>query len=142
VSETVIRRIDAGRDRASVVDLWRTVFGYAAPHNDPESVIRKKLEVGDGLFFVTVLDSQVVGTVMAGYDGHRGWIYLLAVSPAARGRGIGAQLLRRAEIALRKLGCAKVNLQVLEDNQGVVDFYEQAGYAVERRISMGKLLDL
>jgi ribosomal protein S18 acetylase RimI-like enzyme len=92
------------------------------------------------LFFVAECDGEVIGTVMAGYDGHRGWIYSLAVKPEARSRGTGRQLIRHAETALARAGCAKVNLQVVDENKGVVEFYRKAGYAVEPRISMGKLL--
>ena len=136
----VVRQFDGSRDRPAVVALWRQVLGYGAPHNDPDLAITKKTEVSDGLFFVAERDGVVVGTVMAGYDGHRGWIYSLAVKPEARGRGIGTQLIRRAEAALAKAGCVKVNLQVVEANRGVVEFYRKAGFAVEQRISMGKLL--
>jgi ribosomal protein S18 acetylase RimI-like enzyme len=140
-TDVVIRQFDDARDRPAVVTLWQQVFGYGTPHNDPEFAIGKKLAVDDGLFFVAERDGAVIGTVMAGYDGHRGWIYSLAVKPEMRGRGTGRQLVLHAEAALAKAGCVKVNLQVLADNQGVVDFYRKAGYAVEARISMGKLLN-
>jgi ribosomal protein S18 acetylase RimI-like enzyme len=136
----VIRQFDDTRDRASVVALWRQVFAYRSPHNDPELAIGKKLAVIDGLFFVAERDGEVIGTVMAGYDGHRGWMYSLAVKPESRSRGTGTLLVRHAEAALARAGCVKVNLQVVEENKGVVDFYRKAGYAVEPRISMGKLL--
>jgi len=140
-TDVVIRQFDEARDRTSVVTLWHQVFGYGAPHNHPEFSIGKKLKVNDGLFFVAECDGEVIGTVMAGYDGHRGWIYSLAVKPEARSRGTGRQLILHAETALAKVGCIKVNLQVIEDNKGVVDFYRKAGYTVEPRISMGKLLN-
>ncbi|NLF39496.1 GNAT family acetyltransferase [bacterium] len=136
----LIRQFDAGNDTPSVTALWRAVLGYGAPHNEPAFVIEKKLEVHDGLFFVAECDGAVVGTVMAGYDGHRGWIYSLAVKSDVRGKGIGLRLVRHAEAALARAGCVKVNLQVVETNKGVVEFYRKAGYAVEPRISMGKLL--
>ena len=140
LTRTVIRPFDAARDQVAVVSLWRIIFGYGAPHNDPEFIIRMKLAVDDGLFSVAECGGEMIGTVMAGYDGHRGWIYSLAVQPAARGKGTGSQLLQHAEAALAARGCVKVNLQVLADNNGVVDFYRQAGYTVEPRISMGKLI--
>jgi ribosomal protein S18 acetylase RimI-like enzyme len=89
---------------------------------------------------VALLDDKLVGTVMGGYDGHRGWIYSLAVTPSARRRGIGAKLVTYVERELAARGCPKVNLQLLASNAGTVAFYQKLGYAVEARISMGKLL--
>ena len=127
-------------DEPSVVVLWTDVFGYSAPHNDPASVIRQKLAVDRELFFVATQRGAVVGTVMGGYDGHRGWIYSLAVAPAARRAGIGPALMHHVEQELVWRGCPKINLQVLAANAAVVAFYRQLGYTVEERVSMGKLL--
>jgi ribosomal protein S18 acetylase RimI-like enzyme len=126
--------------RAAVIDLWRTVFGYEAAHNEPSLVIDKKLAVNDGLFFVATENHTVIGTVMAGYDGHRGWLYSLAVHPDHARRGLGAQLVSHAEQALTALGCMKINLQILDTNHSVTRFYETLGYSVEPRVSMGKKL--
>jgi ribosomal protein S18 acetylase RimI-like enzyme len=98
------------------------------------------LAVERDLFFVAAVDGAVVGTVMGGYDGHRGWVYSVAVDPRHRRRGIGAALLRRLEAALTERGCLKVNLQVRAWNAGVVPFYEKLGYRVEEVVSMGKRL--
>src|SRR5689334_3954259 len=100
--------------RSEVVALWTSVFGYDAPHNSPTLAIDKKLAVDDQLFFVAVVGGSVAGTVMAGYDGHRGWIYSLAVAPPFRRRRIGAQLMAAAENALTQRGCVKINLQIME----------------------------
>jgi ribosomal protein S18 acetylase RimI-like enzyme len=135
-----IRRFQKRNDRAQVMAIWKTVFGYSAPHNDPALAIDRKAAAKDGLLFVAARGKQVIGTVMAGYDGHRGWIYHLAVLPDYRTQGMGKVLMEHAESALKRLGCVKVNLQVLENNSGVVDFYRKLGYAVEPRISMGKIL--
>lgn len=126
------------RHRAAVIDLWKDVFGYETPRNDPDLVIDRKLAVDDGLFFVAEDNETVIGTIMAGYDGHRGWIYALAVHPDRRRQGIGTRLLARAERALTDRGCVKVNLQILASNARVQAFYEAHGYAAESRISMGK----
>ena len=131
--------------RDQVVQLWRSIFGYDTPHNAPALAIDRKLAIDDGLFFVAVNDDSVlgtvvVGTVMAGYDGHRGWIYSLAVAPNYRGHGLGSRLLARAEDQLASRGCLKINLQVLPGNGNAQAFYEANGYAVEERISMGKRL--
>lgn len=77
---------------------------------------------------------------MGGYDGHRGWVYSLAVGEARRHTGIGSALVERIEDALKALGCLKVNLQVVGSNSNVVDFYKRLGFSVEDRISMGKRL--
>ena len=124
--------------RAQVIQLWGDVLGYQAGHNAPALVIDKKLAVQDGLFFVA-LDAQAgVGTVLAGYDGHRGWLYSVAVHPAHQHKGIGTALVRHAEQALTARGCMKINLQIVEGNEGVTAFYAALGYAVEKRVSMGK----
>ena len=126
--------------RSQVMDVWRTSFGYETAHNEPGLVIDQKLAMHDGLFFVAELAGEVVGTVMAGYDGHRGWLYSVAVSPAHRRLGAGRQLVRHAEQALFSRGCLKINLQLLQSNAAVAAFYTSMGYAVEPRISMGKLM--
>jgi len=124
--------------REQVVSLWEAVFGYEADHNVPQLVIDKKLDFGDGLFFVALDDQAVIGTVMAGYDGHRGWIYSIAVSPQYRKQGIGSALLDFAERELAQIGCMKINLQIMEGNEAVERFYLANGYRTEKRISMGK----
>jgi ribosomal protein S18 acetylase RimI-like enzyme len=128
-------------DEAAVAALWNGAFGYPGPHNAPANIIRHKLAVQRELFFVAFEDGELAGTVMGGYDGHRGWIYSLAVAPAFRRRGYGAALVRHVEHELAKLGCFKINLQVLASNAAVVGFYKSVGYHVEERISLGKLLE-
>lgn len=137
---TEILSFDNSAHRDQVVRLWELVFGYEAPHNVPALVIDKKLAVADDLFFVALIDGAVVGTVMAGYDGHRGWIYSMAVHPDHRNQAIGSQLLSFAEERLASQGCMKINLQIMEGNENVGAFYEANGYCVEKRVSMGKKL--
>ncbi len=128
-------------DRADVIALWRSVFGYATAHNDPALAIDRKMAVDDGLFFVAQADGgQVIGTVMAGYDGHRGWLYSVAVHPEQQRHGLGRKLVQTAELALAQRGCLKINLQLLASNDATTAFYEGLGYAVEPRINMGKVL--
>jgi ribosomal protein S18 acetylase RimI-like enzyme len=136
----VIRGYADATDRAQVVALWRDAFGYEAAHNEPSVAIDRKLEANDGLFFVAESEGTVVGTAMAGYDGHRGWLYSVAVGRDHRRGGLGSSLVRHAERALWAAGCMKVNLQVLPSNQATVAFYRSLGYGVEPRISMGKVL--
>ncbi|WP_339520615.1 GNAT family acetyltransferase [Pseudomonas proteolytica] len=124
--------------RAQVATLWQAAFGYDTAHNRPELAIDKKLAVDDGLFFVATDKTAVIGTLMAGYDGHRGWLYSVAVHPDYRRQGLGASLVRHGEQALIALGCLKINLQITSGNEAVVGFYEALGYGVEPRISMGK----
>ncbi|WP_320392295.1 GNAT family N-acetyltransferase [Pseudomonas sp. P9_31] len=81
------------------------------------------------------------GTVLAGYDGHRGWLYSVAVHPSHRRKGIGVKLVRHAEGALTARGCMKINLQIVSANEGVKTFYESLGYSTEPRISMGKKIE-
>ena len=92
------------------------------------------------LFLVAVEESRVIGTVMGGYDGHRGWVYSVAVDGSDRHRGVGSVLMSEIEHALRALGCLKVNLQIVGSNSRVVEFYRRLGFSVEDRISMGKRL--
>ncbi|MBC3246860.1 GNAT family acetyltransferase [Pseudomonas lurida] len=124
--------------RAQVVALWEEAFGCDTAHNLPTLAIDKKLAVNDGLFFVATDKKTVVGTILAGYDGHRGWLYSVAVHADYRRHGLGSSLVRHAEQALTALGCMKVNLQITSGNDGVAGFYEALGYGVEPRISMGK----
>ncbi|UCF77985.1 MAG: GNAT family acetyltransferase [Candidatus Eiseniibacteriota bacterium] len=133
-----IVEFDSPQHGKQVEALWRDVFAYDTPRNDPGVVIEKKCEVRDGLFFVAVTNGVVLGTIMAGYDGHRGWIYSMAVHPEHRHQGIGARLLSFAEEKLVALGCVKINLQILGGNEEAQRFYEANGYSVENRISMGK----
>ena len=123
-----------------MVALWAKVFGYDAPHNDPLVSIERKVARDPDLFLVAVAGSRIVGTVMGGYDGHRGWIYSLAVDEDERHSGIGTALIGEMERKLKELGCLKMNLQVMPDNHGVVKFYRRLGFSVEDRVSMGKRL--
>jgi ribosomal protein S18 acetylase RimI-like enzyme len=126
--------------RAQVTSLWRQVFGYETAHNAPSLAIDRKLAVADGLFFVAINAGRVVGTVMAGYDGHRGWLYAVAVHPSYQKKGVGSSLIAHAERALTAKGCLKINLQIVASNERVAGFYSTLGYVVEKRISMGNVL--
>ena len=127
-------------DKEGVVALWEGVFGYDAPHNEASLSVEKKISRDPDLFLVAVVNGRVIGTVMGGYDGHRGWIYSLAVDNQWVHQGFGTALMREIEERLQSLGCLKVNLQVISSNSDVVKFYEKRGYLVEDRISMGKRL--
>ena len=125
-------------DHGGVVQLWTVAFPNDPPWNEPNEFIRRKRETQRELFWVALEGNAIVGTVVAGYDGVRGWIYHLAVDPAKRRRGTARLLMETAERALVALGCAKINLQVKRDNMGVVEFYKALGYSIEERVQMGK----
>jgi ribosomal protein S18 acetylase RimI-like enzyme len=118
-------------DRAEVERLWTRVFADDPPTNAPRVMIDNKLRVQPDLFLVAAANNALVGAVMAGFDGVRGWIYHLAVSPEYRRRGIATALVRAAESRLARMGCPKVNLQVRATNQDVVAFYRRLGYGVD-----------
>ena len=103
-------------------------------------MIENKLRVQPELLLVAEDDGSLVGAVMAGFDGTRGWMYHLAVAPERRSQGIGTALMRAAEEGLRELGCPKINLQVRATNDGVIAFYRSLGYEVEERVSLAKVL--
>ena len=130
---------DAGHFRG-VELLWRDAFPDDPPWNAACVAIPAKLAAQPDTFLVASDGEQVIGSIMAGYDGHRGWLYALAVLKSHRRRGIGQALVREAESRLLRMGCSKVNLQVRASNPGVVAFYERLGYATEERVSMGKRL--
>jgi ribosomal protein S18 acetylase RimI-like enzyme len=133
-------RTYAGADNAAVVALWQAC-DLTRPWNDPHKDIARKVAVDDGLFLVGTVDGVIVASVMAGYDGHRGWVNYLAVDPDHRGDGYGRALMAEAEARLAARGCPKVNLQVRATNADVLAFYEHLGYVVDAAVSMGKRLE-
>ncbi len=125
--------------RQGTIALWQSVFDYSSSHNTQERSLDNKIAHNDGLFWIALDDDkQVCGSILGGYDGHRGWIYSLAVLPQYRHSGLGTKLLETAEDALSRLDCPKINLQIMPENRGVIEFYQKNGYQVEERISMGK----
>jgi len=128
-------------DVPAVLALWREVFPNAPAHNVPSDDIRRKLRVQRELFLVAVEGDALVGVAMAGYDGHRGGVYYLAVDPQRRRQGIGSALMRHAETAMAELGCPKVNIMVRTSNADVLPFYERLGYEGQDIITVGKRLE-
>jgi ribosomal protein S18 acetylase RimI-like enzyme len=126
-------------DEPAVIALWQAC-GLTRPWNDPRKDIERKRAVQPELFWVATQHDRVVGTVMTGYDGHRGWVNYLAVHPDMRGQGLGTCLMREAEAHLLALGCPKLNLQVRADNAQAVAFYHRLGYAQDAVLSLGKRL--
>ena len=128
-------------DIEAVVRLWGTV-GLTRPWNDPLRDIERARGAYPDLVLVAIDGGAVVGSVIAGYDGHRGWLYYLASAPTHRGRGIGRALVAEAERRLVQLGCPKVQLMVRSGNEGVLDFYDALGYERADVVVVGKRLIL
>jgi ribosomal protein S18 acetylase RimI-like enzyme len=127
-------------DEQQVIRIWQEC-GLIRPQNDPHKDIRRKLAVRPDLFLVGVLDGQIVATVMAGYEGHRGWLNYLGVLPAYQKRGLARAIVTEAERLLRLEGCPKINLQVRTTNREVIEFYRRIGYTIDDVMSMGKRLE-
>ncbi len=140
----IVRRVTAA-DAEAVLALWGVVFPVYAdpahPQRDPAASIARKLAFGDGLFWLAEQDGRLVGTAMAGYDGHRGWLYSVGVHPEARRAGVGARLVAEAEGALVALGCPKVNLQVFANNPSAQAFWRRVGYGQDRVVRFGTRLE-
>ncbi|MGA4670006.1 GNAT family acetyltransferase [Propionibacteriaceae bacterium Y1923] len=127
-------------DADAVVALWQAA-GLVRPWNDPYRDITRKLSQQPELFVVAVDEQdRVVGSVMAGFDGHRGWMNYLAAATDTRGLGIGRALVEHVEHELRAVGCPKLNLQVRTSNSEVIAFYRHLGYQVDDVVSMGRRL--
>ena len=126
-------------DANLVVALWRAC-GLVVPWNDPLKDIERKLRVQRELFLVGSLDGRLVATVMAGYEGHRGWINYLAVAEECRRQGFGRRMMDAAETRLRAVGCPKINLQIRKSNPAAVGFYRSLGFVEDESVSMGKRL--
>jgi ribosomal protein S18 acetylase RimI-like enzyme len=124
-------------DTDAVVDLW-TVCGLTKPWNDPHADIERKLNEQPELFVVGEIAGVVIASAMAGYDGHRGWVYYLAVHPKQRSAGHARAVMSEIERLLVERGCPKLNLQVREENTDALGFYEALGYVQEKRFSLGK----
>jgi ribosomal protein S18 acetylase RimI-like enzyme len=143
MSPITVRRVTAA-DAEALLALWQVVFPVYAdaahPHRDPAAAIARKLAFGDGLFWLAEREGRVVGSAMAGYDGHRGWLYSVGVRPEARRAGVGALLVSEAERALAALGCPKVNLQVYADNLAAQAFWRGVGYREDAVVGFGKRL--
>jgi len=127
-------------DEILVLALWQLTFPDTPSHNNFIEDIKRKLSTQSNLFFVAFYEEQCIGTAMSGFDGHRGWIYYLAVHPEYRRNGVGKKLMQTVEAELANIGYTKLNLQVRQNNSDVVKFYKKLGYQIEARVSMGKLI--
>ncbi len=120
--------------------LWRQLFPDDPPRNRANASIPQKLACDDLIFVAEDQDGSVVGSIMAGYDGHRGWLYAVAVDQQVQRAGIGSKLVGEAVEQLKALGCTKVNLQIRAGNEAVAEFYAKLDFVEEARISMGRAL--
>jgi ribosomal protein S18 acetylase RimI-like enzyme len=136
---TLIIRSFTKADEAAVVALWRTA-GLTRPWNDPHLDIARKQTVQPELFLVGELGGEVVASAMAGYDGHRGSIYYLAVSPDHQRQGHARAMMAEVERRLLALGCPKLNLVVRHDNRAAIGFYDRIGYEEQTVAVLGKRL--
>lgn len=128
------------RDEESVVQLWIDC-GLVVPWNNADRDIQRKLKVQPELFLVACSSGKIIATVMAGYDGHRGWVNYLAVLPQHQRAGIGRRMMDEAESRLRAAGCPKINLQVRSTNTEAIEFYKRIGFKVDDVVSLGKRLE-
>ena len=126
-------------DEAAVVALWEAA-GLTRSWNDPHKDIARKRSVQREWFLVGTEHGAVMASIMIGYDGHRGWINYLAVSPDHRQKGHARTLMREAERLLTAAGCPKINLQIRTSNAAVIAFYQAIGYAQDEVVSFGKRL--
>ena len=138
MTKLAIRTYQDG-DEVAVIELWQQC-GLIVPWNNPHRDIARKRADSPQLFFVGVIADALVATCMAGYDGHRGWIYYLAVAEALQRQGIAAQLVRHAETELRRLGCPKLDLMVRDTNAAVISFYRSIGYGEDPVVVLSKRL--
>lgn len=127
-------------DADVVIGLWHAA-GLTRPWNDPAQDFVLALAQPNSTILTAQREGRMVGTVMAGHDGHRGWLYYLAVDPAARRGGLGRALVRAAEAFLVAQGCPKAMLMVRSDNAGVIAFYAALGFETQAVTTMGRRLD-
>ena len=126
-------------DEDAVIALWQEC-GLTRAWNDPRKDIARKLTVQPELFLVGGIGERIVASVMAGFDGHRGWVNYLAVAPEHRRQGHGRTLMQEAEKRLHALGCPKLNIQVRTANSEALGFYRSLGYVQDEAVSFGKRL--
>ena len=139
ISNLTTRPFDES-DRAGVIALWNEAFPGNSPWNVPDEDIDRKLKIQKELFIVAEYENDIIGSAMAGFDGHRGWVYYVAVLKKYRKQNVGEALMNHVERELVKIGCTKLNLQVRSTNTEVIDFYKRLGYSTEDRVSMAKRL--
>ena len=123
-------------DTDAVIDLWN-LTDLTHPNNDPSLDIKRKMNDSPWGFLVAMDGKTIIGSIMVGYDGHRGWINYLACHPNYRRRGVAKSLMNEAKKLLLERGCPKINLQVRSGNESAVKFYESIGYLDDNVTSFG-----
>ena len=127
------------RYRNDVVDLW-TICDLTRPWNDPNRDIDRKLTDNTGRLFLLKQADLILGSVMVGYDGHRGSVNYLAVHPDFQKKNLGRMLMNHSENYLLALGCPKLNLMVRTSNLPVIEFYERLEYQKDEVVVFSKRL--
>lgn len=138
VSEIHIRHYTP-EDEQAVITLWQEC-NLTKPWNNPQADIKRKIQDSPELFLVGTADGRIVATAMGSYDGHRGWVYYLAVASECRKRGYGRRMMKAVEGLLIEKGCPKINLMIRSSNREVVQFYKSIGYDKEDTILMSRRL--
>jgi ribosomal protein S18 acetylase RimI-like enzyme len=136
----LIRDAILPQDEIAVAELWKEC-NLVAPYADPISDLRFACSNPSSTVLVGVEGDTIVGTVMTGHDGHRGWLYYVATSPQRRHSGIARQLISAAEEWLQMQKIPKVMLLVREGNAKVTDFYSRLGFEVTPRVTMSKWIN-
>lgn len=126
-------------DREAVIELWKAC-DLTRPWNDPSIDIDRKVQFQPELFFVGEFDEQLMASAMAGYDGHRGSVFYLAISPEYQSQSYGQKMMMHIEEVLISMGCPKLNIVVRSSNERVLGFYNNLGYATDDVVSLGKRL--
>ena len=126
-------------DRKAVIDLWE-ICGLTRAWNDPQKDVDRKISFQLELFLVGELDDKVIASAMAGYDGHRGSVFYLAVDPDFQSKGYGKKIMGEVEAKLQSLGCPKINIVIRTSNREVQKFYRNLGYSTDEVVSVGKRL--
>ena len=130
----------ADADIAAVVALWQAC-GLTRPWNDPGADIALARKGPNSTLLIDRDGDAIVATAMVGHDGHRGWVYYVAVDPARQGKGYGRAIMNAAEDWLREAGIPKLQLLVRRENAKAGAFYQSIGYEEAQTIVFAKWLD-
>ncbi len=118
-------RID---DYDKAIELWKRVEGLDVAEGDDRETVRRFLERNQGLSRIATNGAAMVGAVLCGHDGRRGYIYHLAVDPACQGRGLGRRLIEECLAGLQRVGLERVNILVAKDNPRGLEFWRLSGW--------------
>lgn len=127
-------------DAAETVALWHAC-GLTRPWNDPHADFALALATSTSTILLARDGDTLIGSVMVGFDGHRGWIYYLAVAPNRRRGGLGRALMAAAEAWLAEHDAPKVQLMVRDTNDAALGFYARLGYAPQAVVTLGRFLN-